>query len=65
MEQKQIQLNLYLELAKENLQKAKDDAAGMENLSTDSLLDRVLFPPSEPSIISFRKNEAGSRLEGP
>ena len=64
MEQKQIQLNLDLELAKENLQKANDDAAGMKNLSTDSLLNRVLFPSSEPSVISFRKNETGFGEEG-
>ena len=50
MEQKQIQLNLDPELAKTNLQKAKDDAAGMENLSTGSpaifpflFLTRMLF----------------------
>ena len=65
MEQKQIQLNLDLELAKENLQKANDDAAGMENLSTDSFLNRILFPSFELSVISFRKNEAGSGSEGP
>ena len=36
LERKQIQLNLDLELAKQNLQKAKDEAAAMggNNLST-------------------------------
>ena len=36
LDKKQIQLNLDLELAKENLQKAKDEAAAMggNNLST-------------------------------
>jgi hypothetical protein len=32
LEQKQTQLNLDLELAQNNLQKAKDDAAGKESL---------------------------------
>ena len=41
MEQKQIHLNLDLELAKTNLQKAQDDAAGMGNLPTDS---PAIFP---------------------
>ena len=62
--EKQIQLNLDLELAKTNLQKAKDEAAGMKNLSTDLFLNRVLFPFSEPSVISFRNNEPGSGKEG-
>ena len=64
MEKKQIQLNLDLELAKVNLQKAKDDAAGMENLTIDSFLNRVLFPSSESSVISFRKNETCFGEEG-
>ena len=36
LENKQIQLNLDLKLAKENIQKAKDEAKGMagENLTT-------------------------------
>ena len=40
LEKKQIQLNLDLELAKENLQKAKDEAAAMggNNLSTVCLV---------------------------
>ena len=42
MEQKEIQPNLDLELAKMNLQKAKDDVVGMKNSTTDS-----------PAIFSF------------
>ena len=40
LEKKQIQLNLDLELAKENLQRAKDEAAAMggNNLSTAPLV---------------------------
>ena len=43
MEKKQIQLNLDLELAKIELQKAKDDAAGKEDLSTEFSLNGISF----------------------
>ena len=43
MEKQQIQLNLDLELAKTELQKAKDDAAGKEDLSTEFSLNRISF----------------------
>ena len=50
MERKQIQLNLGLELAKENLQKAKDEAAAMgaNNLSIVRLVI-FFFSSFEPS----------------
>ena len=43
LEKQQIQLNLDLELAKTELQKAKDDAAGKEDLSTEFSLNRISF----------------------
>ena len=43
LEKKQIQLNLDLELAKINLQKAKDEAAGRKDLSTDLSLNQISF----------------------
>ncbi|XBI12103.1 hypothetical protein VPH35_139019 [Triticum aestivum] len=42
MERKQIQLNLDLELAKENLQKAKDEAATMGDKMKQALEQKVL-----------------------
>ena len=50
LEQKQIQLNLDLELAKQNLQKAQDEAAvmGGNNLSTARLVI-FSFSSFEPS----------------
>jgi len=43
LEKQQIQLNLDLELAKTELQKAKDDAAGKEDLSAEFSLNRISF----------------------
>jgi hypothetical protein len=64
LEQKQIQLNLDLELAQNNLQKAKDDAAGKESLSTGSLA--IFSPPfSDSNVILSRNNETGFGEEGP
>ena len=43
MEKQQIQLNLDLELAKTELQKAKDDATGKEDMSTEFSLNWISF----------------------